>query len=222
MTTIIGTVSVPAGASSTLTPYAQMRQVVANADAELSVRATTTATLSGMRIVQVTDAGRNAGRQTVTLTGSGKSNTVVAVLIAGALFVKGDNTMLTTYLGLSQATANEYAGQWFKIPKSSGYYAQVSAGLTISSALAEVTMSNSVTGGPAKTVAGVKLNVLKGKTVKSALEPSFKETLYFSSAKKPLPVEVTQTVQGSLGTIAFSRWNEQITLVAPKATLQLN
>jgi hypothetical protein len=178
--------------------------------------------MSGMRILQVTDAGRSAGRQTVTLTNAGKSNTIIAELIAGALYVKGDATILTTYLALSQETANELAGQWFGIPKSSGYYAQVAQGLTISTGMAEVTMTPSVTSSPAVTLAGVKVAVLKGTSVKSALEASFKETLYLTTANKPLPVEVTRSVQGSLGKIVFSHWNEKIALVAPKVKLQLN
>jgi hypothetical protein len=68
----------------------------------------------------------------------------------------------------------------------------------------------------------VKVNVLKGMSVKTSLEPSYKETFYFSTAKKPLPVEVTQRVSSSLGKILFSDWNEKITLVAPKVTLHLN
>lgn len=218
---IVGTMSVASGASGTPKPYAQMKTAIADADAELSVRATTTASMSGMRIVQVTDAGRSAGRQVVTLTDAGKSNTFVAELIAGSLYVKGDATMLTTYLGLSQANSNALAGQWFGIPKSSGYYAQVAQGLTVSTGMAEVTMTPSLKESSA-TISGVKVNVLKGMSVKTSLEPSYKETFYFSTAKKPLPVEVTQRVSSSLGKILFSDWNEKITLVAPKVTLHLD
>jgi hypothetical protein len=220
-TSLVVMLSIPAGASAP-NPYAEMRLVIADANAELWVRVTTTATMSGMRIVQITDAGRTAGRQTVTLSGSGKSNSVIAELIAGKLYVKGDASILTNYLGLSQATANELAGQWFGIPKSSGYYAEIASGLTISSGMSEVTMTHAVTSAPQVTIAGAKVSVVKGTSVKSALEPSFKETLYYSTAKKPLPVKVTQSVQGSLGTIVFSNWNEKFDLVAPKVKLQLN
>jgi hypothetical protein len=220
-TAILGATSITAGASST-TPYQQMRQVVADADAKLGVRVTTTASMSGMKIVQVTDAGRSTGRQTITLSQPGKSNTLLAELIKGALYVKGDDAILTAYLGLTQSSANELADQWFGIPKSSGYYAEVAQGLTISTGMAEVTMTPSVTSAPAAILDGVKVDVLKGTSVKSSLEPSFKETLYLSTAKKPLPVEVTQSVQGSLGTVTFSHWNEKIVLVAPKITLHLN
>jgi hypothetical protein len=219
---IAGTVTAPVGASSTPSPYALMRTVVANAESELTMRLTTTATLSGMKIVQVTDASRNEGRQSVTLSSGGKSNTVIAELIAGQLYVKGDAAILTSYLALSQANANELAGQWFGIPKSSGYYTQVAEGLTISTALAEVTMTSSVTRSPEATIHGVRVDVLKGTSVKSSLEPAFKETLYSSTTKKALPVEVTQSVEGSLGTIVFSHWGEKISLVAPRVKLHLN
>ena len=211
-----------ASAAASTTPYEQMKTVVADADAEFSVRVTTTASMLGKRIVQVTDAGRSAGRQVATLFESGKSNTLVSELIAGNLYAKGDASILVTYLALSQANANELAGQWFGIPKSSGYYAEIAQGLTVATGMAEVSLTPSVTGSPATTIDGTKVDVLMGKSVKSALEPSFKETMYFSIAKKPLPVEVTQSVLDSIGTIRFSDWDERIQLTAPKVTLHLN
>jgi|GEM_PF-3485428 len=222
ITSIFGAMSLPSGASSTVTPYAQMKSAIADADAELSVRVTTTAQMSGLKIVQVTDAGRNAGRQSITLAKLGYANTVEVEFVAGNLYVKGDASILTSYLGLSQANANALAGQWFGIAKSSGYYAQVASGLTISTGMAEVTMTSSVTSGPSVKLNGVHVDVLKGTSVKTSLQPSFKETLYLSTSKKPLPVEVTQIVQGSLGTISFSDWNEKINVTAPKVTQHLN
>jgi hypothetical protein len=222
ITCIFGAVSLPSGASSTVTPYAQMKTAISDANAEQSVRVTTTAKMSGLKILQVTDAGRNSGRQSITLTKLGYANTVKVVFIAGQLYVKGDASILTSYLGLSQANANELGGQWFGIPKSSGYYAQVAAGLTISTGMAEVTMTSSVTNAPTVKLDGVQVDVLKGTSVKTSLQPSFKETLYTSIARKPLPVEVTQNVQGSLGTISFSDWNEKVDVTAPKVTLHLN
>jgi len=114
--------SVASGASGTPKPYAQMKTAIADADAELSVRATTTASMSGMRIYRSPTPAK-CGRQVVTLTDAGKSNTFVAELIAGSLYVKGDATMLTTYLGLSQANSNALAGQWFGFQEQC-YYAQ--------------------------------------------------------------------------------------------------
>lgn len=215
-------VSLPAGASTPLKPYALMKLVVADADAQAAVRVTTTAKMSGLKIDEVTDAGRNVGRQSITLSKLGYSNTVKVIFVKGRLFVKGDASILTSYLGLDQGTANELAGRWFGIPKSSGYYAQVSEGLTIATGMAEVTMTNAVTKGPAAKLNGALVDVLKGSSVKTSLEPSFKEVLYVSTAVKPLPVQVTQIVQHSLGTIVFSNWNEKFDVTAPKVTVHLN
>lgn len=220
--TLLGTVVVPAGASSKLSPFQQMQTVLNDANAESAVRVTTTAKMSGMRIVQITDAGRKTGRQTITLTDAGKSNTLKVEYVAGALFVKGDGAILTSYLALSQAYANALAGQWFGVPRSSSYYAEIAQGLTISTGLAEVTMTSSVTSALATTIAGTKVEVLTGKTVKTAIDPSLTETLYYSTAAKPLPVEVSQTVRGSTGTLLFSHWNEKFDVTAPKVTQHLN
>jgi hypothetical protein len=68
----------------------------------------------------------------------------------------------------------------------------------------------------------VKVDVLKGRSVKSAVAPSFAETMYYSTGKRPLPVEVTQSVQGSIGKLLFSNWDEKVDVVAPKVKLHLN
>jgi len=94
--------------------------------------------------------------------------------------------MLTTYLGLSQANSNALAGQWFGIPKSSGLLRAVAQGLTVSTGMAEVTMTPSLKESSA-TISGVKVNVLKGMSVKTSLEPSYKETFYSVPRRSPFP-----------------------------------
>ncbi len=221
-TAVFATASTPSGAA-TPTPYAQMKAVLADANAELSVRVTTTAVMSGKRVVEVTNAGRNDGRQTVTLTQAGTTDSVTAELIAGNLYVNGDVTMLTTFMGLTPANASELAGQWFGIARTSSYWSHVAEGLTVSTGMAEVRMNPSVTSAPAGTRAGVKVDALKGTSVSSLLQPAYHETLFFSTAKRPLPVEVTQSAGSSSGTIVFSNWNETIALTPPTGvSLYLN
>jgi hypothetical protein len=85
----------------------------------------------------------------------------------------------------------------------------------------QITMTKSVAVLPPVTLSGQRVDVLKGRTVKTALDPSISAMLYFSRVVVPLPVEVTGTLSGSEATILFSHWGERIDLVAPKATLQL-
>jgi hypothetical protein len=198
-----------------------MKTVIADADAESSVRVSANATVSGQRVLQVTDAGRSDGRESLTLFQEGYGNTIIAELIAKKLYVKGDAAILVSYLGLSKSVANALKNQWFGIPKTSSYYTEVAQGLTIATGTSEITMTKSVTAASSVTLSGVKAHVLNGSSVKSANQPSYKETLFFSTGVNPLPIEVSQVVQGSVGTIKFSHWNEKFTFVAPKVKLQL-
>jgi hypothetical protein len=218
---LVGLMSAISGASPA-TPYTHMKTVIADANAETSMRYTVHLAGNGKSIVMVTDASRVGGRQVITLTVARKSNTVIVELIAGALYVKGDAAILSSYMGLSTATSKQLSNKWFSIPKSNADYATVSQAITISSTMTNVTMNKSVIAGASTTLAGVKVDVLKGKTVPSSLEPTYGETLYVSTSKTPLPVEATQTYQGSIVTLRFGHWDETIHLVVPNATLQLN
>lgn len=216
---ILGAMCVPSGASST--PYEQMKVVVANVKAEQSVHYAETLTTSGKRLVNTTDATRVGGRQTIVLTEAGKSNTVIIELIAGGLYVKGDSVILTSYMGFPKTTANQLSNKWFTIPKNNPDYAEVGQGLTLSSVAGELSMNESVTTRPNVTIAGVRVSVLKGTSVKTALDPSVPETLYVTTTSSPLPVQVIQSFGGTAGTVVFSHWDETVKLVAPSAKLQL-
>lgn len=216
---ILGAMAVPSGASST--PYEQMKAVVANVKAEQSVHYAETLTTSGKRLVNTTDATRVGGRQTIVLNEAGKSNTVVIELIAGGLYVKGDSVILISYMGFPKTTANQLSNKWFTIPKNNPDYEEVGQGLTLSSVAGELSMNRLEITRPSETIAGVKVNVLKGTSVKTALDPSVPETLYITTTAKPLPVQVIQSFGGTAGTVEFSHWDEMVKLVVPPAKMQL-
>jgi hypothetical protein len=219
--TILSVASAPSGASTAVSPYAQMKTVLADADAQTAMRYTVSLAKDGRKAATVTDSTKIGGRQVVTLSQAGISHTIVIELIAGALYVKGDSAILTSYLGLSKAVAAPLANKWFTIPKSNAAYPEVAQGISITSIMTLIMMTPSVSAGPAVTLSGVKAGVLKGATVKSVLNPSFGETLYFSTATKPLPIQVVQTFQGSQETTHFGHWDETVHLAVPKTKLQL-
>jgi hypothetical protein len=221
-TALVATLSVPSGASTT--PYAQMKTVIADLKAEHAARVTATLTMSGKRLVNTTNAASIGGYQTIVLTDSGKSNTVIIELLDnGGLYVKGDAAILIAYMGFSKTTSRQLSNQWFTIPKDNSDYAEVSQGLTLSSIATELTMNKSVTSPPSGgSISGIPVTVLKGSSVKSALEPSSNETLYVTKTASPLPVEALQSYQGSKSTIVFGHWNETVTLTVPRAKFQLN
>jgi hypothetical protein len=220
-TAMFGAMSLPSGASAP-NAYALMKLVLADADAYNTVHFVSRSSFTGTSLLQVTDAGRTIGRQTNTLTVDGKSNTLVIELIDRILYVKGDATVLEKFLGLPNELSNQFANKWFVILPNHSGYAGVALGLTVSSAMSELTMTDSVTVQPSTSLSVVKVEVEKGVTAKIASQPTSSEVLYFSATKNPLPVEAIQTFKAAKGSLLFSKWNEMITLAQPNATLRLS
>ena len=216
---IIGATTVTSAASAP-NPYAQMKAVLAHANADQTFRDTITLTMGTKKLVNVTDATHIGGRQTITLTAAGKSNSVIVELIAGNVYVKGNAAILVSYMGFPKATAKRLANHWLEFGKSTSGFAQLSAGLTIASVLSQTTMTQSVKSSAAVSLRGEMVDVLKGTLVKTAQSPAAAETLYFSTGSRPLPVEITQLYQGSLATVVFDHWDETVVLVTPKTVLE--
>jgi hypothetical protein len=217
-TAIVGSMSVASGAS--ITPYAQMKHVIADIKAESSARVIATLTMKGKRLINTTDATSIGGHQTIVLTDNGKSNTVNIELVNnGGLYVNGDEAILIAYMGFPKTTAKQLSNQWFSIPKGNADYPEVAQGLTLTSIATELTMNENVTMSVHTGLSGFE--ALKGTSVKSALEPSSAETLDFLPSGFPLPAQAFQTYQGSTSTIVFSHWNEKVVLLVPKVKFQL-
>jgi len=216
----LGIMSIPSGAASAPNAYAQMKAVFADANAKQTFRYTLTATMTGRHLVNVTDATHLGGRQAITLTEAGKSNTVIVELIAGNAYVKGDAAILVAYMGFPKSEATRLANKWLEFPPSNPNFTVISTGITIASTLDQVTMNKSVKSYPAVKLKGQLVDVLKGPSVPSGGNPSTAETLYFTTAGKPLPVEATETYQGTTATVTFSHWNETVVLATPKTVLE--
>lgn len=217
---VFAATSATSGAASTSTPYVQMKTVIADANAERSVRYVSSS--PQQNFLQISDVGPNIGRQTNSLVIDGARHKVTIEFISGVLFAEGDETVLNKYMGFSKATSKSLENRWFVIPRSYEYYSAVVLGLTLSSVMSEVVMTRSAESSHSgATIGGVHVNAVMGRTVPTALLSSVKETLYFTSGAVPLPVEATWTYQSSYGTNQFSRWNEKIDLVAPKTKLKL-
>jgi hypothetical protein len=209
-----------AGAANSEAPSALAATVILNAKSELAVRVTSSLTLGAKTISIVTNAARLYGEQKITIRQSGATNTVTAELIDNIIYVKGDAAILESLMGLSKSTATKFSKQWFYIKDGSAEYDEVAQGLTIASGISEVALQKRVTSPGTKVLDGAKVSVLVGSTVPGA-GPTYRETMYASSLKKPLPVEVIQTLKGEATTIRFSKWDENFSITAPDAKFQL-
>jgi hypothetical protein len=199
-----------------------MQKVIADADAERSVHYAAVTIMGGKQVVNNTDAGRNIGRQVITLTDNHKSNTVVIEFVGGTLYVKGDFAILTQYMGFPNSTATRYSNRWFSIPKNSPDYASVFQGITLSSMVTELSMTKSISSLASSTLNGRKVGAFQGYSVKSALDPSVGETLFYWASKTPLPLKAVWYVTNTLDQVTFERWNQSIALTPPTTDLKLN
>jgi hypothetical protein len=217
---ISATVMLPVTASTKSTPFARMKEVVANGESERSVRWTGSYTTSTSHVEVITDAGRDVGRQTFIFATDSQQSTAVVLYVGNTMYCEGDALVLNVYFAMSKSTATQYAKRWFIVPKSNPKYAAWFEGLTIPSAIDQFAMRRSVVARPASVVVGEKVDALSGTTIRTPGDSPTGEILYYTSTGSPLPVEVTQNQVGLIASDLFSRWNEKIVVVAPKTTLQ--
>jgi hypothetical protein len=211
--------AVPAHAANVESPSGLASQVILNAKNELSVRVVSSETTGAQKISIVTDAGRLGGVQRVTLRRQGATSTGTAELIDNIIYVKGDTTFLEHFMDLPKATSDQLSNLWFYIKSGGAEYDQVAQGLTIASGMSEVALQKKVRSLGTKMVDRTKVTELVG--LAPPVGTANRETMFVSTSRRPLPVEVVQSESGRPVTITFSRWNENISLSAPDAKFQL-
>jgi hypothetical protein len=190
--------SQPAVASTRVHALAELKAVIAAADAESSVYVTSSAQFSAsLRVTISGTIGTSSGTQTINYDLHGTPHLVTVVLVDHVAYIRGDMTVLQNFMGLKASEARAVAGKWFKMSNNVPDYATVSNGLTVSSSVNDCNMSGAVTASSNRKVDGEPVIVLSGHSVASSLNgPSLPETIYASATGKPLPIEVTQTESG--------------------------
>lgn len=62
----------------------------------------------------------------------------------------------------------------------------------------------------------------KGQSVVAIYEPKKRSTLYVAASGTPYPVAYVKTKRPTAGKIMFDRWNQSVTLTAPKGALDIS
>ncbi len=208
-----------APASGSVSPSNELKAVIAAADSQHSVSVASVAASGSTRITQTGTVGPSSGTQRIDYSVGGHSHVVTVLLASDVVYVNGDATVLTAYMGLKSSQAQKIAGKWFKILSNVPDYQAVAAGLTITSTMSEINMRGSITSLANRKLSGASVIALAGRTVASDLAPSVQETLYASARGRPLPIEVTQTQSGHTDTIAFTSWNTAVHVTVPASAL---
>jgi hypothetical protein len=203
----------PASASS---PAQLVASAFSAGSSESSVRWASTESANGVKLAIVSDVGRSAGSQVITLTEGTGEGLLSVILLHNIAYLFGNGAGL--YLqGFTEAAATSEANKWIAVKPSSAAYASAAAGLTVSSALAPLRMAGAVTAVPGTKVLGLSTVGFKGTSKPYEGQAGVPETLYIRSTGTPLPVEVVQKNSMTL----FDDWGETIKVSAPLGALPI-
>lgn len=167
----------------------------------------------------VQDSSQNSAVQTVAIG----SERVSILLSDGIVYFSGNNPGLVHYFGLSDANAAILAGRWVSATSSDASYQSLIAGLSLTSALKEITPTGSIARGKSVIVRGQRTTSVSG-TGPAGLAHV---TLFIAAKGRPLPVEAVGS-GGGKGTklsgeiVTFSRWGEHVKIPTPSSAIPIS
>jgi len=180
-----------------------------------------TASAKGLKQTTVGDAATDRGSQDITVHLGGKTGHFTVIVIVNTAYLRADATALNAYLGFPSTAARKYAGRWISIPRTSAAFGTLAADVTVSSLVADhvATRKTSIVGG---TLGGRSVIGLRGVTTVGGVSNT--STVYVRSAKQALPIEATDfsSKHGFRDTIEFSRWNETVSVKAPRHAVSIS
>jgi hypothetical protein len=135
------------------------------------------------------------------------------IQLNGTAYISGSPAFYSHFAG--PAAAQLLQGKWLKASATTGSLASL-APLTelsklVDSALA--THGGSLSKGAKSTVAGVPVIAIT--------EAAQKGTLYVATTGQPYPVQIAKSGSGG-GSITFDKWNQPVTLAAPKNAVDIS
>ncbi|MGH9019661.1 MAG: hypothetical protein ACRDV0_01400 [Acidimicrobiales bacterium] len=213
-TTVVTSAATLAGAAST-TPVQLYNSILATGNAQKSVEWSSSGSVGTTHLKVTSFASASDGYQDILLTVKGVAHKETVRLVKNVAYLYGDSSILTTYMGFSKTQAKKHANQWIAIESNNADFIAVTSGLTLSTAMTELSLSPPVTQLANRVVNGESVIVLKGKTPTSGSSTSFSEVL-LADAKTLLPVKASVTYQGATQSISFAHWGLKVKVAAPK------
>ncbi len=156
------------------------------------------------------DAGPMGGHQMVT-AGAARAQVIVT---GGTAFVQGNSKAVTSYLGFAASEATALANRWISIQPTEQPYPAVSLGVSLSSALGEVSLTGKLSETLQTTKAGQAVIGIQG-TSASPDGVRSPATLYIATGSD-LPVEFdTSPAANTSEQVNFSNWGNPVSVSAP-------
>lgn len=166
----------------------------------------------------VQDSARRSAVQTVAI---GKER--VSILLSdGTVYFSGNDQGLAHYFGLDKSAASTLAGRWISASPKDSAFQSLTAGLTLSSALKEVTPTGSMVRGKSKIVRGQSTASVSGTGPAGVA----RVTLFVAAKGRPLPIEAVSSggteSEASGEIVSFSRWGESVKVPTPSSSIPIS
>jgi hypothetical protein len=164
------------------------------------------------------DATTDGGRQYITLSTGGH---VTVLYVGGVGYVQGDAQGLAGFMAVPLSQAESLAGEWIAIHPGQDLggssYADIVAGITLSSVASEIALDAPLTQTAPATVAGQRaIGVQGGVPASEQLPASARATLDVAAAgSRPLRETIVAN-GGYKTTTTFSDWGESVPLSPPQ------
>ena len=166
------------------------------------------------------DAAASSGRQYITLPGGG---TVTIVYVGGVGYVQGNAQGLAELMDLPSSQAQSLAGEWIAVHPGESLgtssYADIVAGITLSSVASEITPAGPLTLNGQPTIAGQRAIAVLGRVPASQQLPASARLTFDVAADGSRPLRETVVATGYTSTTIFSDWGEPLSLSAPAHTV---
>jgi hypothetical protein len=181
------------------------------------VHITISTTLPNGSITYSDDATPDGGRQHITLSTGGD---VTVLDVGGVGYVEGDAQGLAGFMQVPLAQAQSLAGQWIAVHPGqklgASSYADIVAGITLSSVASEIALGAPLTLTAPATVAGQRAIGVQGVPASDPVPASTRATLDVAAAgSRPLRETVVAS-GGFRSTTTFSDWGESVPLSPPQ------
>jgi hypothetical protein len=160
------------------------------------------------------DAGPSAGRQVVDID----QDHATVVFLGATAYIQGNAAAVSDYFGFPVSQVPRLTNQWVSLTPSDSGYAAVTDGVTLASALSEVSLDAPFTLAPTQ-VGGQQVIGISGQLSASDNSGTGPGTLYVTTGSQPLPVEFTATTSDAVQTVTFSAWGTPVALSAPSGAV---
>jgi hypothetical protein len=183
-------------------PSVLLAAMLAAVHAQHSVHYVSTTTSGTTKVVIVADVAQTTGTQQITFTQAGKTGHVSVRVVNNTAYFRGDAFALRAFMGVPDANAQRYGGNWVRVPRTAKQYVSVADDVTLPSFAASLGIDGTVT----KIKGGLSITTPTG-GVKLLLGPNH------------LPTRETAKATGGTLAMTASRWNEPVHVDVPAKTV---